>query len=41
VGFGSRVIKRSLADELGGTVDLDFRPDGLVCEMTIPIPGGL
>jgi PAS domain S-box-containing protein len=41
VGFGSRVIKRSLADELGGTVDLDFRPDGLVCAMTIPIPGGL
>jgi PAS domain S-box-containing protein len=37
-GFGSRVIERSLADELRGTVSLDFRPDGVVCAMTIPIP---
>lgn len=38
-GFGSRVIERSLADELRGTVNLEFRSDGVVCAMTIPIPG--
>jgi PAS domain S-box-containing protein len=39
-GFGSQVIERSLADELGGGVNLDFRRDGLICAMTIPIRGG-
>ncbi len=38
IGFGSRVIERSLAHELEGTVNLDFQPDGLACAMTIPIP---
>ena len=38
MGFGSRVIERSVAHELEGTVRLDFRPDGLACTMTIPIP---
>jgi PAS domain S-box-containing protein len=37
-GFGSRVIERSLADELEGTVKLNFFPNGLNCMMTIPIP---
>jgi two-component sensor histidine kinase len=39
-GFGSRVIERGLAHELEGTVHLDYRPDGLVCTMDIPLPGG-
>jgi len=38
IGFGSRVIERSLTHELEGTVNLDFRPNGLACTMTIPIP---
>jgi len=38
IGFGSRVIERSLAHELEGTVNLDFRPDGLVCAMNIAMP---
>ena len=38
-GFGSRVIERGLAHELGGTVELHYRPDGVVCEMNIPVPG--
>jgi PAS domain S-box-containing protein len=38
-GFGSRVIERGLAHELEGTVHLDYRPNGLVCTMTIPAPG--
>jgi two-component sensor histidine kinase len=39
-GFGSRVLERGLAHELEGTVHLDYRPDGLVCMMDIPLPGG-
>ncbi len=38
-GFGSRVIERGLTHELGGAVQLDYRPDGLICTMNIPVPG--
>jgi len=37
-GFGSKVIKRGLADELEGTVEMEYRPDGLVCVVDIPAP---
>jgi two-component sensor histidine kinase len=30
-GFGTSVVTRVLAAQLGGTADLDFRPEGLVC----------
>jgi len=36
-GFGSRVIERGLAHELNGTGHLDYRPEGLVCTMNIPL----
>ena len=39
-GFGSRVIERGLAHELEGTAHLDYRPSGLICTMSIPVPGG-
>jgi PAS domain S-box-containing protein len=39
-GFGSRVLERGLTHELEGTVHLDYRPDGLVCTMDIPLPNG-
>jgi len=39
-GFGSRVIERGLAHELEGTIHLDYKPDGLVCTMDIPLPRG-
>ena len=32
-GFGSRLIKNSLAQEFGGTVELEFHPDGVVCTL--------
>jgi two-component sensor histidine kinase len=35
-GFGSQVIERGLAHELEGEVSLDYRPDGLVCTITLP-----
>src|SRR4051812_14638841 len=30
-GFGSRLIERSLAQDLGGEVRIDFAPTGVVC----------
>jgi two-component sensor histidine kinase len=36
-GFGSRLIERSLAQDLGGTVALTFAPRGLVCTVDAPI----
>ncbi|WP_440641835.1 HWE histidine kinase domain-containing protein [Bradyrhizobium sp. PUT101] len=38
-GFGSRVLERGLAHELEGTVQLDYRPDGLICTIDIPLAG--
>lgn len=37
-GFGTRMIERGLAAELGGTVRIDFRPEGLVCTVDAPLP---
>ncbi|WP_230532573.1 sensor histidine kinase [Microvirga roseola] len=37
-GFGSRLITRSLAAELGGEVRLDFEPTGLVCTISARVP---
>ena len=36
-GFGTRVIKMSLADDFGGTVTLDYAPAGFVCTLTAPL----
>lgn len=33
-GFGTRLIERSLAEELGGATKMEFRPDGVWCEIT-------
>jgi two-component sensor histidine kinase len=40
-GFGSRLIERGLAGELGGEAVLDYRPTGLVCSITAPLRNGL
>lgn len=37
-GFGSRMIERALASELGGEIKLEFRPEGLVCSIDAPVP---
>ena len=37
-GFGSRLIERSLAGDLGGNVRLTFAPAGLVCTIDAPLP---
>jgi PAS domain S-box-containing protein len=37
-GFGSRMIERGLAAELGGSVSIRFAPTGVVCEVDAPLP---
>lgn len=37
-GFGTRMIERGLAAELGGTVRIEFRREGLVCTVDAPLP---
>ncbi len=32
-GFGSRLLETALASELRGTVRIDYRPEGVVCEI--------
>ena len=36
-GFGSRLIERGLAAEMGGEVRMRFEPEGLVCEINAPL----
>ncbi len=36
-GFGTRLLERALASDLGGRVELDFQPSGLVCRMRCPL----
>jgi two-component sensor histidine kinase len=38
LGFGSRMIERGLAHQLEGAVDIDYRPNGVVCTINIPAP---
>jgi two-component sensor histidine kinase len=39
-GFGRVLLERLVGTTLNGLVDLDFRPEGLVCEIRFP-PEGL
>lgn len=36
-GFGSRMIERGLANELGGEVQILYEPAGVVCTLDIPL----
>jgi two-component sensor histidine kinase len=40
-GFGRLLLERVLSADLGGTVGLDFEPDGLQCIITIPLRDSL
>lgn len=37
-GFGTRMIERGLAAELGGTARIHYEPDGVRCEVDAPMP---
>jgi two-component system CheB/CheR fusion protein len=39
-GFGSLMIQRVLAAELGGEVNVAFDSSGVVCTFSAPIPAG-
>ncbi len=36
-GFGTRLIERGLAQDLGGSVRLTYAPEGVVCTMDVPL----
>jgi two-component sensor histidine kinase len=36
-GFGTRLIERSLAQDLSGTVEIRFAPAGVVCTVDAPL----
>lgn len=38
-GFGSSLLERGLAAQLGGQISLDYDPAGVVCTFTAPLPG--
>lgn len=38
-GFGSSLLERGLAAQLGGQISLDYAPAGVVCTFTAPLPG--
>ena len=37
-GFGSRMIERALAQEIGGTAEIEYRPRGIVFTAEAPLP---
>ena len=39
-GFGSRMIERGLAAELGGEVRMIYAPAGVVCTIDMPLERG-
>ena len=40
-GFGTRVVTASIERDLNGRTDIDWRPEGLVCAVTVPWTGTL
>ena len=38
-GFGMMLLKQVITGQHKGQVDLDWRPDGLVCTMRLPLVG--
>ena len=36
IGFGSRVIRELLADEINGTAEITYAPAGLICRLQVP-----
>ena len=37
-GFGTRSVIASIESQLGGKAEFDWRPEGLVCCLTVPLP---
>jgi PAS domain S-box-containing protein len=37
-GFGTRVLRATVADQLGGRIAQEWRPGGMACHIEIPLP---
>jgi two-component sensor histidine kinase len=37
-GFGTRLLERSLAQDLGGAARIEFAPAGVICTVDTPLP---
>lgn len=37
-GFGTRSVIASIESQLGGRAEFDWRPEGLICRLTVPLP---
>ncbi|MEE7449634.1 histidine kinase, partial [Methylobacterium radiotolerans] len=37
-GFGTRLIERALAAEMGGWAEIEYRPRGVVFTLDAPLP---
>jgi two-component sensor histidine kinase len=37
-GFGTRSVIASIESQLGGHAEFDWRPEGLVCRLSVPLP---
>jgi two-component sensor histidine kinase len=38
-GFGTQLIERALASDVGATIELDYQPSGLECRLKAPLSG--
>jgi two-component sensor histidine kinase len=36
-GFGMQVMARMIRDQLGGKIDFDWRPQGIICNIAMPL----
>jgi two-component sensor histidine kinase len=36
-GFGTRSVIGSIESQLGGSAEFDWRPEGLVCRLSVPL----
>ena len=36
-GFGTRSVIASIESQLGGQAEFDWRPEGLVCHLSVPL----
>jgi PAS domain S-box-containing protein len=37
-GFGTRSVIASIESQLGGKAEFDWRPEGLICRLSVPLP---
>jgi hypothetical protein len=38
-GFGTRSVIASIESQLGGQAEFDWRPEGLICRLSVPLSG--